>query len=113
MSGSDHSSGQIDLSALVNDPSGIEAVPASQIPALLARLSSLQTAIAARLMVTGEKTVETDNMLTIEQAAERLGVSADWIYRRSKKLPFIVRLGRNVRCSARELDRFLRNRVGR
>lgn len=104
----------IDISSLLKDASRIGQIPASQIPALLTQLSSLQTAIASRLIVNDEEAADdADQMLTVEEAAARLGVSADWVYRRSKSLPFIVRFGRNVRCSARELDRFLKNRVGR
>jgi hypothetical protein len=38
-----------------------------------------------------------DHLLTIEQTAERLAVGKDWVYRRSKTLPFAIRQGRLLR----------------
>ena len=54
-----------------------------------------------------------DLAVTVDQAAERLGVSTDWLFRRSRTLPFVVRLGRHLRFSNRGIDRYLRNRTGR
>jgi excisionase family DNA binding protein len=54
-----------------------------------------------------------DNLLTTEEAAQRLGVSQDWLYRRAASLPFTVRLGRALRFSVRGLDRYIRLRAGR
>lgn len=52
-----------------------------------------------------------DRLLTIDEAAERLGVTKDWIYHHSKKLPFAVRLGRKVlRFSAVKLERYIEAR---
>jgi excisionase family DNA binding protein len=102
-----------DFSGLIRDPARVEAIPASQIPALLTQLSTLQTAMAARLIAEEKVAPQGDNLLTIEEAAARLGVSADWLYRRTRNLPFVVRVGRHVRCSASGLDRFIRSRMGR
>ncbi len=54
-----------------------------------------------------------DQLLTVEEAAEKLGVSRDWLYRHSKKLAFTVRLGRHLRFSARGIERYIRQRQGR
>lgn len=52
-----------------------------------------------------------DRLLTIDEAATRLGVTKDWIYHNSKKLPFAVRLGRKVlRFSAVKLERYIEAR---
>ena len=106
----------IDLAALVEDPGRVATVPPSRIPALLSQLSALQGAMAARLIsadlddtVSGEDTT----LLTVDQAAERLGVSKDWLFRRSRSLPFVVRLGRHLRFSSRGIERYLRHRTGR
>jgi predicted DNA-binding transcriptional regulator AlpA len=37
-----------------------------------------------------------DRLITAEQAAERLAVSKDWLYRAAKDLPFTVRLGADL-----------------
>ncbi len=54
-----------------------------------------------------------DRLLTVEEAAKKLGLSTDWLYRRARKLPFTVRLGRRLRFSERGLDRYIRQRQGR
>ena len=72
--------------------------------------------MAARLLSTSPETDrdgESDPLLTVDETAKRLGVSEDWIYRRTKSLPFVVRVGRHVRFSAKGIDRFIRNRMGR
>lgn len=111
----EHVAEPVDLAALVEDPARVATVPPGRIPALLSQLSALQGAMAARLIsadrdepVSGE-----DTLLTVDQAAERLGVSTDWLFRRSRTLPFVVRLGRHLRFSNRGIDRYLRSRTGR
>ena len=111
----EHVAVPIDLAALVEDPGRVATVPPSRIPALLSQLSALQSAMAARLVsAEREETVSSeDALLTVDQAAERLGVSKDWLFRRSRTLPFVVRLGRHLRFSNRGIDRYLRSRTGR
>ena len=49
-----------------------------------------------------------DRLLTIEEAAERLKTSKDWLYRAWRKLPFAVKLSRKqLRFSERGLQKFL------
>ena len=105
----------IDLAALVADPARVATVPPRRIPALLSQLSALQGAMAARLISADrdEAASAEETLLTVDEAAERLGVSKDWLFRRSRTLPFVVRLGRHLRFSGRGIDRYLRNRTGR
>ena len=111
----EHVAEPVDLAALVEDPARVATVPPGRIPALLSQLSALQGAMAARLISADrDETVSSeDTLLTVDQAAERLGVSTDWLFRRSRTLPFVVRLGRHLRFSNRGIDRYLRNRTGR
>jgi excisionase family DNA binding protein len=52
-----------------------------------------------------------DRLLTVDEAAQRLGVTKDWIYHHVKELPFAVKLGRRVlRFSALKLERYLEAR---
>jgi excisionase family DNA binding protein len=113
MSGNDQLGTQIDFSELIQDPKRIACVQAAQIPAFLMQLSALQTALAARLIVTEQTSAEADTLLAVDEAAEHLGVSEDWIYRRTKTLPFVVRVGRHVRYSARGMEKYIRNKMGR
>src|SRR5437773_2475086 len=102
---------KFDLSELFGDPARVAGIPISHIPALITRLSSLQTAIAARLIVGEERILPEDNLLRIDEAAKRLGVSPDWLYRRTSKLPFVVRLGRHVRFSAQGIENYVKRRA--
>ena len=55
-----------------------------------------------------------DRLLTVADAASKLGVSRDWLYRQGPKLPFTVRLGpRRLRFSLRGIERYIRQRQGR
>src|SRR5262245_11686410 len=99
----DHIGESIDLADLVEDPGKVAAVPPGKIPALLSQLSAVQSAMAARLVSADrdDAAATADTLLTVDQAAERLGVSKDWLFRRSRTLPFVVRLGRHLRFSNR------------
>ena len=56
---------------------------------------------------------EGPRLLTVAAVSQEFGVSTDWLFRRSRTLPFVVRLGRHLRFSNRGIDRYLRNRTGR
>lgn len=49
-----------------------------------------------------------DKLLNIEEAAERLNVSEDWLYHHWKKLPFAVKLAKKLlRFSAQGIDEYI------
>ena len=53
----------------------------------------------------------TDQLLTAEQVAARLGASEAWVYRQARRWPFARKLGRRcLRFSETGLDRWLANR---
>jgi excisionase family DNA binding protein len=106
---------QPDLVELVKDPSRLSELNPEHIPALLTQLSAMQASMAARLVATndGAKHDSEETLLTVDEAAQRLGVSPDWLYRRTNALPFVVRVGRHVRFSAKGIERYIRNRMGR
>ena len=102
-----------DLVTLLADPARAAEVPTDAIPALLAqlaaeqaRLSALESALAARLAATvGTNGPPADQLLTVEEAAAKLGSTRDWL-RRHPNLPFVVRLSPGqVRYSAKGIDR--------
>ncbi len=52
-----------------------------------------------------------EDLLTADEAARRLGVSKDWLYRQTKRLPFARKLSRKVvRYSAAGLAKYLEGR---
>jgi len=102
------------LSQLLNN---LETLRVDQIPAVLAQLAAAQGVLAARLLAAdteGHVSIEQhERLLTVKDAAERLNVSDDWLYRRAAKLPFSVRVGRALRFSEVGLERWIRARNGR
>ncbi|HXK10819.1 MAG TPA: hypothetical protein VMT70_14305 [Vicinamibacteria bacterium] len=48
----------------------------------------------------------------LREAARRLGVSAAYLYKNAKTLPFTVRIGRRLLCSTAKLTRWSRTRSG-
>jgi hypothetical protein len=89
---------------------------ASQVAGLLERLRLRALAEAVPRQAAGPLPGGGDHLLNIDAAAQRLAVSPDWIYRRSRgdrQLPFLVRLDGKLLCSAQGIERFIRQRLGR
>ncbi|MBX7135031.1 MAG: helix-turn-helix domain-containing protein [Fimbriimonadaceae bacterium] len=96
------------LDALASSPELLASLDGSQIPTVLAQLGAVQALLAAELLKRHGAPVRTEEkLLTVPDAASHLRVSKDWIYRRTRSLPFIVRLGREVRVSSAELEKFV------
>jgi hypothetical protein len=52
--------------------------------------------------------METDKLLTIEEAAEILRTTKDWLYRNHPKLPFTVRHSqRQIRFSLKGIEEYI------
>jgi predicted DNA-binding transcriptional regulator AlpA len=95
-------------------------VPVEDVPVVLTevaseqtRLAAVQTALAARLATRTTSPVSAkhrvcDDLLKVEEAARRLGMSPTWVYKNAARLPFTHRIGRRtVRFSAAGIDRYL------
>jgi predicted DNA-binding transcriptional regulator AlpA len=82
-----------------------------QVASLLHRLAAAQTRLATAIVEASSQAE--DHLLNVEEAAQRLGETPEWLYRRSKSLPFIVRLGGHVRYSARGIEQYIAARKGR
>ncbi len=95
----------------------IDQADRKQIPALIIRLGTIQASLAARLLTVSDNDESPvgDVLLDVREAAGQLGVSIDWLYRRTSRgaLPFVVKLGRRIRFSNRGIQRFIRSRQGR
>lgn len=59
------------------------------------------------------KEVLPEKLLKVDEAAARLGMSREWVYRHGKTLPFARRIGRSVRFSAGGIDRWLAQKAQR
>ena len=101
----------------------LAAIPAEEIPKLITALSSITIRLTTRLgrsalspaVPHGTASNTEDRLISVEEAATRLGFSKDWIYRKAKagKLPFTVRLENRVRFSANGIDRYIVQRKWR
>ena len=84
--------------------------PAEDLPALMGELERLKMKAWVRATKPPERaSVDPDENLSAEEAARRLGLSVDWIYRNANHLPFTVRIGRRVLFSAHGLERWNRH----
>ena len=96
----------------------VDEIPAEHLPAVALYLAALQGRAAARSLARCSPTAAvpgnaSEALLDVREAAVRLSVSRDWLYRRAKKLPFARRLGRSVRFDAAGLARWLAHRAPR
>jgi excisionase family DNA binding protein len=92
-------------------------VETGDLPAFLGRLEALRAVASARLTLAvangrGATPEGPDRLLDVQEAARRLGVSTDYLYRH-KGLPFRVQMGRRVRFSSNGIERYIRHRQGR
>jgi hypothetical protein len=107
------------LDELAADPARAKDVPDELVAVLHSRcllalnaLWSRQLEVRAPAPPEPPLREEPDTLLTIEQAAERLSKTRDWLYRHARHLPFTVRVGGHLRFSARGIARFIRERAG-
>lgn len=102
------------LGAIVN------AAEPDDLPQLAAELGRALGIVAARaalgaISASGtEPSFEAKALLTVEEAAQRLGVPPSWLYRHAKSLPFSRKLGhRTLRFDAAALEKWAANRPSR
>lgn len=107
------------LAELAADPDRLGDLPEEDLPEVLAACERLRARVWMRLnrppepSTNGERpeSPEGDRMLTVEDVADRLSVSPDWLYRRSDSLPFVRKLSdRTLRFSEQGLNRWLGTR---
>jgi excisionase family DNA binding protein len=100
------------LSEILTDPKRIADLPPRQALTMLAQLATLQAPLLARALASGGLSArDADELLTVNVAAKRLGLSTPWLYRHASRLPFTVRVGRQVRFSARRLEGYIEARA--
>ncbi len=86
------------------------AIAPEHIASVMAQMAAIQMSLATRLVTenTERAQSEADSLLTVEEAAIKLKCSEDWLYKRAKRLPFTVRVGRNLRFSERGIEEAIR-----
>ena len=71
--------------------------------AALARCAGVLAALAAADVTAPVPAAQPDRILDVAEAARRLAVSADYVYRHAAEFPFTVRRGRKLGFSERGL----------
>ncbi len=84
-----------------------QTVSAEHLPRLLGDLEEVRATALARL-ISPAPTPPPDTLLDVDKAAERLGMSPDYLYRNHRRFPFTKRMGRSLRFSAQGIERYLR-----
>ena len=102
------------LDELAADPTKAATLPPGARQALVLRAAAALAALAVAPppATPASEAPDRERLLDVAEAADRLGVSRDWLYRRAGRLPFTVRLGRAVRVSDAGLARAIRQRQG-
>lgn len=104
------------LDEVASDPTRVMGLPPAVLVDIVARagavVAAAQSAMVAKAMPSQQREAAHDNLLNVKQAAARLSVTEDWLYRHAQRLPFTVRLGPGqVRFSAAGIERFIRTRL--
>ena len=96
---------------ILPDPANITT---EKIVPIMVQMAALQVALATRLITESEENAQddSDTLLTVEEAAAKLKCSQDWLYRKSKQLPYAVRVGRSLRFSLKGIEADIRSRMG-
>ena len=100
------------LTDLLGDPARISVLPKDVIAELRGQIAKLDSLLLSRLL-TGEQAqagTDGDRLLTAAEAAAKLGLPKDALYR--NEYPFLVRVGSRRRFSEKGIEKFIRNRIG-
>jgi len=78
------------LDEVADDPTLALELPSTAIAGLLAKCAALQSALAAALLDSRQRSQNAadgeDRLLTVDEAAAKLSVTREWLYRRGKRL---------------------------
>jgi len=80
-----------------------------ELPRLLGDLEEVRATALARLMAPTQPQPP-DMLLKVGKAAERLGVSQDYLYRNHRRYPFTRREGRSLLFSAQGIEQYIRRK---
>ena len=109
-----------ELATLAADPERVADVSPEALPHLIGEVETLKARLWARLQAAQvapaappqpARNGGPDRLLTAQEAADRLGVSKRWMYRKADELPFTRRIGEGtLRFSERGLERWKETR---
>jgi hypothetical protein len=104
------------LDEVADDPTLARELPSTAIAALLAKCAALQSALAAALLDSRQTPKNSadgeDRLVTVDEAAAKLSVTREWLYRRGKRLGLAVKLGDGtLRFSSIALDAYIKGQA--
>ncbi len=83
-----------------------KTIPLEELPQLCGDLELVRVTALARIATPAAQAP--DELLSVPQAAARLNVSENYLYRNSRRLPFVKRIGRKLLFSSAGLDLYLK-----
>jgi excisionase family DNA binding protein len=78
----------------------------------LAEIETIRLEAMMRLTAPASQT-QPDSLLTVDEAAQRLHCSADWLYRHHRKLAFARRIGSKLLFSSNGIDKYIERRAAK
>jgi len=85
-----------------------QELPVTELPRLLGELEECRCTAMARLTMPAPVQAQSDELLDVAEAAHRLGLSKDYLYRHHSDFPFTRRVGRKLLFSALGIERYIR-----
>jgi hypothetical protein len=96
------------LADLAAQPERVNDLAPGQARAYLAQLVPLQSALLARAFARDGSGSRGDRLLSVKEAAAKLGQSLHYVYKHADAFPFVVRNGRALRFSEVGMERWIR-----
>lgn len=81
--------------------------PVDDLPALIGILESAKAVAWSRLTAPAPIQSQADELIDVSEAAKRLGISEDYLYRHHKDLAFTRHAGRKLLFSARGIEQYI------
>ena len=89
----------------------VRELPVVELPRLLGELEEIRCIAFARLQAPAPVAqVQPDELLSVEAASAKLGVSRDYLYRHHGKFPFARRMGRKLLFSSQGIQKYIEKR---
>lgn len=89
----------------------VRSMSLEQLPDFLGDLEVIRATAMLRLTMPAPPcTNDHDELLPVEVAAGRMGVSTDYLYRHSARFPFTRREGRKLLFSSQGIDAYIRQK---
>jgi hypothetical protein len=88
-----------ELIDILKNPERVNEIPQAEIARLLGEMELLKDRLLSRSRAADGSRAnppeQSEQLLTVEEAAQKLGCSKDWLYRQSKKVPLLFALAGN------------------